>query len=132
MLKTALLFIAVLTATTMAVSAAPPDPLMWIWQNAWPKPQPKAPAASPPPAARVVKPSAAAKRETTPIPKPRPPKAIVAPEKKRAAVARRAPGLPSCAVVRREYDRMTTAQRWAAYMRATSEQVAHGRRCLGM
>ena len=76
--------------------------------------------------------SAPSPRErAVPIPQPRAPKAIVAPEKKRAAVKRK-PGLPSCAAVQREYDRMSGAQRMAAYMRATPEQVAHGRRCLGM
>lgn len=37
-----------------------------------------------------------------------------------------------CDVVRREYARMTWAQRMAAYSRATPEQIAAGRRCLGL
>jgi hypothetical protein len=42
----------------------------------------------------------------------------------------RTAAMPSCAIIRREYERMSHGQRMAAYMRATAEQVAHGRRCL--
>lgn len=39
--------------------------------------------------------------------------------------------LPSCAVVKREYDAMSWGERMAAYRRATPEQIDHGQRCLG-
>lgn len=48
------------------------------------------------------------------------------PKKKRVAVS----GLPSCAVIRREAERMTWAQKMSAMATATPEQIAHGRRCL--
>lgn len=144
--KTSLLSVVVLAATT--VSAAPPDPLMWIWQRAWPRSQQKqhAPVVPPvivlPPVVALppmetVKPGTPAGREITPIPKHRPPPPIIRPEKrervtvKKQRIAARG-GLPSCAYVKREYDRMSVGQRWAAYLAATSEQVAHGKRCLGL
>jgi hypothetical protein len=78
-----------------------------------------------------------AKRKWEPIPGVRPTPPIAKPEKrarvpakKKTRVASKA-ALPPCTIVRREYNRMTSAQRWAAYLAATSEQVAHGRRCLG-
>ena len=70
-------------------------------------------------------------QRTTPIPRPRPPAAISRPERK-AVKKQRVAGLPSCSAVRTQYESMTHAQRLAAYARATAEQVAHGRRCLGI
>lgn len=145
--KPALLLVVVLAATT--VSAAPPDPVMWLWQRAWPKSQQKqqVPVVPPPvivlppvvvlPPMETDKPGTPASRESAPIPKHRPPAVIVRPEKrervavKKQRIAARG-GLPSCSYVKREYDRMSVGQRWAAYLAATSEQVAHGKRCLGM
>lgn len=40
--------------------------------------------------------------------------------------------LPSCAVVQRENARMTWSQKMAAYHSATAEQIAYGKRCLGL
>lgn len=74
------------------------------------------------------------------IPRMRVPAPIVRPEKKgkkrparseRPKIKRTA-SLPSCARIRAAYNRMSVAERWAAYQKATPEQVAHGRRCLGM
>jgi len=84
-----------------------------------PPPAQPAPVVAPPP--RVALP---------PIVRP---KSIVRPERPKAKPKRReVVGLPPCSVVRREYQRMTYAQQIAAYMAATPEQVAHGRRCLGL
>lgn len=76
------------------------------------------------------------KREFTPIPRIRPIAPIMREEKrarpkqeKRQRVA--SSRLPSCSVIRREYEGMSHMQRLAAYARATPEEVAHGRRCLG-
>jgi hypothetical protein len=79
----------------------------------------------------VPKTSVPAQR-TQPVPRPRPPAAITRPERKAAKKKPRVAGLPSCASVRAQYDSMSLAQRWSAYQSATSEQVAHGRRCLGI
>lgn len=75
--------------------------------------------------------------ETKPmLPAPRP-KVEAAPKAKPAAQPKPRPPaaknttLPSCAVVKREYERMTSSERWAAYLRADAAQVAYGRRCLG-
>lgn len=87
-----------------------------------------APAVEPAPA--VIAPPV---EEAASLPAPRP-KAEPKPEKpaaKRRQHASRS-SLPSCAFIRREYEAMTMAQRWAAYRRATPEQIAHGKRCLGM
>lgn len=90
---------------------------------------------------QVEPPAAAPPVEAKPLPQPRPkaepkppPKAQPKPEKEAFAKKPRAPakrGLPSCAIVEREYQRMTMAERWAAYRSATPEQIAHGKRCLG-
>ena len=62
------------------------------------------------------------------------PKAVIKPQAKPEAKPR-APApkksLPSCAVVKREYQTMSWAQQMAAYHRATAEEIAHGKRCLG-
>ncbi len=71
----------------------------------------------PAPPRAEVKPKSEVKRKEQPKPKTRPP------------VQRKT--LPSCAVVKREYARMSWSQQMAEYHRATPEQVAHGRRCLG-
>lgn len=143
--KTSLLLVVVLAATTVAVPAAPPDPLMWIWEKAWPKSQkqqvplpparPKATRSSEHRKVHRLSPTIA-RREAVPLPRVYSPAPIIKDTRrervtvKKHRVAARG-GMPSCAHVKREYDRMTTAQRWAAYMAATSEQVAHGKRCLG-
>lgn len=143
-MKALVFLVAALAATT--VVAAPPDPLMWIWQRAWPSSQPQQQVPLPKAAPKAVRtkthrqqhrPAPKITKHTwEPIPGVRPIPPIAKPERKerptikrqRAATTTR---LPSCSHVKREYDRMTAAQRWAAYMAATSEQVAHGRRCLG-
>jgi hypothetical protein len=111
-------------AAPVAVKVGAPSPASAppkVGDNSPSTPAPKAAAPSPRTAAapRLKRPAPivqerpqAKKKRTTPTPRPS--------------------GLPSCAVVRREYDSMNTAQRLAAYYRATSEQVAHGRRCLGI
>lgn len=68
------------------------------------------------------------------LPQPRPkleakPKPKPQPKPEPARKPRKA--LPSCAVVEREYQRMTLAERWARYGKATPEEIAHGKRCLG-
>ena len=85
-----------------------------------------APKAQPAPKASVPA------QRTQPVPRPRPPAAIARPERKAAKKKPRVAGLPSCAAVRAQYNSMSLAQRWSAYQSATSEQVAHGRRCLGI
>lgn len=90
------------------------------------------------PAPKVAPPIVSPPAEVKPLPVPRPrveakPKAQPTPEretpakKPRARSANRA--LPSCAVIKREYEGMTWPQRMAAYRRATPEQVAYGQRC---
>lgn len=69
-----------------------------------------------------------------PLPAPRPkveakPKEQPKPQKARVLAPKKS--LPSCAAVKREYERMTMAQRWDAYRSATPDQIAHGKRCLG-
>lgn len=80
----------------------------------------------------VVQKSGGPSARTVTIPRPRAPAPIVAPERRKQAKKRVAHAMPSCAAVRREYENMSLTQRLAAYARATPEQVAHGRRCLGM
>lgn len=89
------------------------------------KTEPNDPAASSPP---IVKP---------PLPQPRPkvdakPKEQPKVPKPRAATPARRSSLPSCAVIEREYQRMTWPERMAAYRKATPEQIAQGKRCLGL
>lgn len=92
--------------------------------------------ASPPPAAVPPDPepaAAAPASEPKPLPRPRPKaeaKPKPRPEKRVAAHSTR--GMPSCAVVKREYDAMSWPERMAAYRKATPEEVAHGKRCLGL
>lgn len=94
---------------------------------------PAAPAIVPPvepPAASAApveaKPVPPARPKVDAKPKEPPPK----PQKSRPPPAPKKT-LPSCAVVQREYQRMTWAQQMAAYRRATTEEIAHGKRCLG-
>lgn len=120
-MKVFVFLIALVTATT--VSAAPPDPLTWMWQNAWPKqkPQQRAPVFVPMPAAKP-KPARStdhrkthktapkiAKRESWPLQKMKKPAPIVQPEKRardavkkqRAAVRQqRKPTASECAQMR--------------------------------
>lgn len=93
-----------------AVAYGPPAP---------PKrpPQPDAPRIVPTAAITIGKPQ----------PKLVEPASIIAPERKQKQT-----GLPPCSVVRNEYARMTFTQQMAAYISATPEQVAHGKRCLGI
>ena len=72
------------------------------------------------------------KREAAPVQRP---KAVKQQKRERVTVKKQrvaTRGLPSCSYVKREYDRMNASQRWAAYLAASSEQVEHGKRCLGM
>jgi hypothetical protein len=113
-------------AAPVAVKAGAPSPASAppkVGDNSPAAPRPKAAAPSP----RTV--AAPRLKRPAPIVQERPQA-----KKKRTTTTTtpRPSGLPSCAVVRREYDSMNTAQRLAAYYRATAEQVAHGRRCLGI
>lgn len=83
-----------------------------------PEPAPVAPVEAKP--LPPVKPKA----DVKPKPKPEPP-----PVRKPRAVR---PSLPSCDVIKRAYNRMSYVEQMAEYRRATAEQIAHGRRCLGM
>lgn len=62
--------------------------------------------------------------KAAPLPKPA--------KQKQKAKPKPKPREAFCDVVRREYARMTWAERMAAYRRATPKQVKDGRRCLGM
>ncbi len=92
-----------------AVLPAPPAP---------PAVEPDPPVAPPVEVKPPAKPKVDAKPKAQAKPKPRPP----APKKT----------LPSCDVVKREYETMTWAQQMDAYRRATAQEIAHGRRCLGL
>lgn len=90
--------------------------------------EPAPPAAAPPPV------------EVSPLPLPTPrPKVEAKPQPKPEKAAAKRPratvpatrALPSCAAIKREYESMTWAQQMAAYHRATAQEVAHGKRCLG-
>lgn len=102
-----------------------------------PEPAPVVPIEPEPPAAvaPVAEPEPVAPEvEAVPLPQPRPkvevkPKAQPKPKARPSALKK---SLPSCDVVRREYNRMSYAQQLAAYARASAEEIAHGRRCLGM
>lgn len=72
--------------------------------------------------------------EAKPLPKPRPkidakPKAQSKPKARPSALKK---SLPSCAYIKGEFDRMTWAERMTEYRNSTAEEIAHGRRCLGM
>ena len=75
-----------------------------------------------------------AKRKWEPLPKIKPIPPIMKEEKRRerVKVKPRTKSLPSCAVIRARRDSMTWAEQLAAYSRATPEEVAYGRRCLGI
>lgn len=86
----------------------------------------------PPPAA--AEPEPVPEVEAAPVPKPRPkieakPKAQPKPKAKPSTLKK---SLPSCAYIKGEFDRMTWAERMAEYRNSTAEEIAHGRRCLGM
>jgi hypothetical protein len=85
------------------------------------------------PAEPVAEPAAPAPAvEAPPLPQPRPkiePKPKTEPPVKKSRTVNRA--LPSCAVVKREFEAMTWPQRMARYQRATPQEIAHGKRCLG-
>lgn len=72
------------------------------------------------------------KRKWEPLPKIKPIPPIMKEEKSRRAAKPRPKALPSCAEIKRRRDSMTFAEQLAAYSRATPEEVAHGRRCLGI
>jgi len=132
----ALVFLVTVLAATTAPAASWDDPVMWLWERAWPKAQSKD---QPPPVSDVVTPEALPVSpapvppvEVKPLPPPRP--KIEAKPKETPKPMKSLPpkkSLPSCAVVKREYERMTWAQQMAAYSRATTEEIAHGKRCLG-
>lgn len=88
-------------------------------------------APQPPAAPAAVEPEPAAPDlEAKPLPRPRP--KVEPPSKPKVRPSALKKSLPSCDVVRREYHRMNYAQQMAAYARASAEEKAHGRRCLGM
>lgn len=108
----------------------------------------ESPHVEPPPPIAEPHVSAPPVVEATPLPQPRPkveqpkpqPKARPKPQQpkpprpdkdtpaKKPLVHK---ALPSCAVVKREYDAMTWPERMAAYRDATAAEIAHGKRCLG-
>jgi outer membrane biosynthesis protein TonB len=115
-------------------AAAEPAPVAPV------EPAPLVPPLSVPAAPTIEAPRSPPKVEAKP--KPQPPKSAPKPqsrprqrpEKEQQARKPRPPqhkALPSCDVIKREYDAMTYAERMAAYYRASAEEVAHGRRCLG-
>lgn len=72
--------------------------------------------------------------EAAPLPKPRPkveekPKSKPKPKARPSSLKK---SLPSCAYIKGEFARMTWAERMAEYRNSTAEEIAHGRRCLGM
>lgn len=83
--------------------------------------------------------------ETAPLPPPRPkveakpkPQPKPAPKHEKDASARKPrpvlpakKPLPTCAAIQREYDAMSWPERMAAYRRASPEEIALGKRCLG-
>lgn len=75
-----------------------------------------------------------AKRKWEPLPTVRPIPPIMKEEKRRPVkqARPRAKQLPSCAVIRARRQAMTLPEQLAAYSRATPEEIAHGRRCLGL
>lgn len=85
-----------------------------------------------PPVKQEPAPEQEQKKELPPLPKLVAPKPIMKPERRDRGAKSKSSGLPSCARVKVEYDRMTIAQRWAAYRKATPEQIRHGRLCLGL
>jgi outer membrane biosynthesis protein TonB len=114
---------------TPAVVHSPtaPAPAAKPKEMAQPKPRPKARRSIE--HRKVIRPAPKmVKREAAPAQRPKQQKRERVTVKKQRTATR---GLPSCSYVKREYDRMNSSQRWAAYMAASSEQVAHGRRCLG-
>lgn len=90
------------------------------------------PVPAPPPVVSAEPEPVVPEVEAKPVPKPRPKveeKPKLRPKPKASALKK---SLPSCDVVKREYQRMSYAQQMAAYARASAEEIAHGRRCLGM
>ncbi len=94
-----------------------------------------APSAVPMPPVSIEPPAASTTPDDIkPLPAPRPkvearPKEQPKPKPRPAALKK---SLPSCAAIKREYATMSWAQQMAAYRRATAEEIAYGRRCLGM
>jgi len=92
---------------------------------------PEAVTPEPPPAAPTVEPVTTPEApavETKP-----PPKVEVKPKPKPQAKPRvQKKSLPSCAFIKSEYERMSWAERMAEYRKSTVEEIAHGKRCLGM
>lgn len=80
-----------------------------------------------PPAAPLAK---LAPVEKVPLPAPRP--KIEAKPKPKAEPRPLKKSLPSCAYIRREQARMSFAEQWSAYLNASPEEIAHGKRCLGI
>ena len=115
----------------------PPPPPPEVRYVLIPAPASQAPPAEAAPVEPAVEaPALPAPVDAKPIPASRPKieaqaKVQIKPARVRIPSARKS-RLPSCAFIRREYEAMTMAQRWAAYRRATPEQIAHGKRCLGM
>jgi outer membrane biosynthesis protein TonB len=114
---------------------APPAEVRYV---AVPVPPPLAgvPAAQvePPPPAIPTTPV-----EVTPLPPPKveakpkePPKAQqkAAPAKPRQVVAAKKP-MPSCAAIKREFERMTWPERMDRYHRSSPEEIERGKYCLG-
>jgi len=117
--------------TASPEAPAPPAPVEPVAPIAEP------PVSAPPPAPVEAKPLPAPRPKVEAKPKPQP-KAQPKPKPERDAPAKklRPPAstnkaLPSCAVVQREYEAMSWPERMSAYRRATPEEIAHGKRCLG-
>lgn len=100
------------------------------------------PAPQPAPVPRVQSaplPPVSSQPEMIPLPQPRP-KAETKPKEthkpkpeshaaKKPRAAKRS--LPSCTTIKREYEAMSWPERMAAYRKATPEEIAQGKRCLG-
>jgi len=112
-----------------------PAPLVPPVEAAPVEPAAIAPPEEPAPAAPIEPPAViAAPVDAKPLPPVRPKiesktKEQPKPQKSRPPAPKKT--LPPCAVVKREYERMSWTEQMAAYRRATAEEVAHGKRCLG-
>lgn len=124
--------VALAGAAYLATAAPQPEPPP-------PKPGVSAPVAKPAPPQRSTSHRKVhrtapkiAKRKWEPVPGVQPVKPIMKEEKRKRIAKPRAKSLPSCAEIKRRRDAMTFAEQLQAYSRATPEEVAHGRRCLGL
>lgn len=147
----ALLFVAALFGsggyTGGRVTAPAPEPevrFVHIPMPVLPLPDiaPLEPAPQPAPVPRVETaplPPVSSQPESIPLPQPRPKADVKTKEthktKPESHVAKKTRStkrsLPSCTTIKREYEAMSWPERLAAYRKATPEEIAQGKRCLG-